>query len=62
MKMLNNIVIMVFYPYCIGKRGVQKDEKYNLLKNEIILSIFKKYNRKPIQVILNWHIKKKLFL
>ena len=60
MKMLNNIVIMAFYPYCIGKRGVKKDEKYNLLKNEVILSISKKYNRKPIQVILNWHMNKKV--
>ena len=43
-----------------GKRGVKKDEKYNLLKNEVILSISKKYNRKPIQVILNWHMNKKV--
>jgi len=60
MKFLNNIVIMSFYPYCIGKRGVEKDEKYNLLKNEVILELCKKYNKKPIQIILNWHMNQKI--
>ena len=52
------IKLMAYNPILRGspKDKVLDFEKYNILNNEIILDLSKKYSKTPTQIILNWHI------
>ena len=57
-----NIVLLAYNPlvlggYCKERHSkVMEERKLNLLNEELVLNLAKKYNRTPGQIILNWHM------
>ena len=57
------IKLMAYMPGCNGeaaKRHPEIIEKIDLYKNEVIVSLAKKYGRTPPQIVLNWHLHKQI--
>lgn len=57
------IELMAYMPACKGSSALRYPElmkKHDLFKEEIILKLSKKYNKTPIQIILNWHLGKNI--
>jgi hypothetical protein len=55
---MNGIIIEAYNPIVRGgyvQRKIELFEKYDLFKNPKILELSEKYNKKPAQIILNWH-------
>ena len=59
-----DIKIFAYYPLIKGPKEKNKfekimtEKKLDLLNEEIVLNLAKKYNKTPGQIILNWHINK----
>ena len=57
------IGLMAYMPACKGSSALRYPElmkKHDLFKEEIIIKLSKKYNKAPIQIILNWHLGKNI--
>ncbi len=56
-----NIVVAAYNPILRGVYVQRKTDLFNefdLFKNELILSLSKKYNKEPAHIILNWHVQR----
>jgi len=59
---IEDIKILAYYPLIKGPKNNNKFEKImteknlDLLNEEIVLNLAKKYNKTPGQIILNWHL------
>ena len=56
------IILLAYNPLVLGSyckerhSEIMKEKKLDLLNEEVVLNLAKKYNRTPGQIILNWHM------
>lgn len=57
-----NIAIVAYNPIIRGRYAIkdQDYDKFDLMNNEIIMNLSKKYNRTSTQIVLNWHLNRNI--